>query len=308
MRISLAGVALVKRFEGYSGHPYDDGTGVWTIGYGHIEGVTPRSPFITEPQAARLLQRDLDRVYAPAVNALGIAFNQNEFDALVSFVYNVGVGTMGAAHDIGRLLRGHQLHAAADSMLEYDRGGGHIMEGLRRRRAAERHLFLTPVKVSPPKDSGWRIVQGCPVNARIAPYIALLTTDTAATVNSLYRGQDAAQLLHRHGHHTQAEIWATSPPGVANPPGRSTHELRSDGVAYAGPIGRHLPLWCQGIDVNDSDVAAMINRARHYGWQLAQPYRSGIEFHHLCFRAPPRAHGLAMRVRIARIRATLPRS
>lgn len=145
MRISPNGVAFIKGFEGFSSAPYDDGTGVWTIGYGHIEGVTPRSPHITEPQAARLLQRDLDRNYAPAVNQLGLPLNQNQFDALVSVVYNLGVGIIGPQHDMGRLLRARQYRQAADSFLEYDHAGGVVMEGLRRRRAAERALFLKPV-------------------------------------------------------------------------------------------------------------------------------------------------------------------
>lgn len=156
--------------------------------------------------------------------------------------------------------------------------------------------------------SAFRVINGCPCNARLAAYIALLVEETGTTVNSLYRGDDAADILHRHHHHTQAEIYASSPPGVANPPGRSTHELRSDGVAYAGPIGRRLDWWQNGVDVNDVDVGRMKAAARSHGWELFQPYPSShVEFHHLNLKAIPHPPSLRTRLRLIRLRATLPR-
>ncbi|MDP9117897.1 MAG: lysozyme [Actinomycetota bacterium] len=139
--VSVNGVNFIKAFEGFSSAPYDDGTGVWTIGYGHIEGVTPSSPHITEPQASALLQRDLDRSYCPAVNALHVKLTQNQFDALTSFVYNLGVGSM--QWDVGRDVRAGQFRWAADAMLQYDHAGGRVFAGLTRRRHAERALFLS---------------------------------------------------------------------------------------------------------------------------------------------------------------------
>lgn len=155
----------------------------------------------------------------------------------------------------------------------------------------------------------YRVINGCPVNSWLAPYLAILVEDTGAHINSLYRGDDkaAVAILHAHGHHTQRELYATMPPGVANPPGRSTHELRSDGVAYAGPVGRRLRWWQQGIDVNDGDVHNMIVAAARRGWALRQPYKAGIEFHHLNFARPPRPMGPATVRKIVRLRLTLPR-
>lgn len=150
------------------------------------------------------------------------------------------------------------------------------------------------------------VIQGCPCNPNIAPYFSLLAKWSNATVNSIYRGQDAASILHAHGKHTQAELFATLPAGTANPPGRSTHELRSDGVAFPGPIGRQLEWWQQGIDVNDGDVENMILHAKRHGWDLFQPYKSGVEFHHLNFRSRPRPKGFD-RVQIIHQRAILPR-
>jgi hypothetical protein len=140
----------------------------------------------------------------------------------------------------------------------------------------------------------------------IGPYFALLAKEAKATINSIYRGSDAAWLLHRYGKHTQAELYATLPAGTANPPGRSTHELRSDGVAYGGPVGRHLEWWQQGIDVNDGDVRRMIKAAESHGWHLFQPYHAGVEFHHLNFYHKPVARRVA-RARIIYLRRTLPR-
>ncbi|HST54738.1 MAG TPA: lysozyme [Solirubrobacteraceae bacterium] len=142
MKVSVAGVVLVKSFEGFVGHPYRDAVGVWTIGYGHTEGVHQGSQPLTAAQAARLLQQDLDKRYAPAVNALRVSLSQHQFDALVSFVYNVGPGGVGADTGVGRALRARSWRAAADHLLDWDKAGGRVLEGLRRRRVAERAMFL----------------------------------------------------------------------------------------------------------------------------------------------------------------------
>jgi hypothetical protein len=156
----------------------------------------------------------------------------------------------------------------------------------------------------------FRTIQGSPCNSLIAPYIAIVVNDARATVNSIYRGDDAAAILHRHGKHTQRELYAMFLNGQgnpANPPGFSTHELRSDGSAYPVPRGRALERWQQGFEVNDSDVREVIRQAARHGWQLWQPYPGSSEFHHLNFRVRPRptVHTVA---RIVRLRATLPRS
>lgn len=147
-RVGAKGVTLIKSFEGfpYGGRPYLDTVAsppVWTIGYGHIEGVGPHSKRLTEPQAADLLARDLDRKYAPYVAALGLPLTQDQFDALTSFVYNVGPGGIASTTRVGKALRAHRWHDAADHLLEWDKAGGVPVPGLTRRRKAERALFLT---------------------------------------------------------------------------------------------------------------------------------------------------------------------
>lgn len=157
-------------------------------------------------------------------------------------------------------------------------------------------------------------IQGSPVYADIAPYIAICVNDAKATVNSIYRGPEAAGILNKHGKHTQAQLYEMFRRGrgaPANQPGFSTHELKSDGVAYPHtPRGGALPWWAQGFDVNDSDVPAVMREARKHGWALGQPYKAGVEFHHLNFLTQPKRPrlGSPLWLRMQRIRATYPRS
>jgi hypothetical protein len=138
------------------------------------------------------------------------------------------------------------------------------------------------------------VIDGCPVPRLLAKRIRLLKKDVpSARLQSCYRGKDAEKLLHAHGKHSQAELyagWIARRPGFnpANPPGRSSHELRSDGVAYTGPVGRKLPWWCCGMDFDDAHTGALIAAASRRGWVLRRPYPAGSEFHHLNFERKPR--------------------
>ena len=148
MNISENGLRMIEGFEGFVDHRYDDGTGVMTIGYGTTAAdVSPLPTSLTQPEAERLLREKLARKYEPAVNGLGVPLNQNEFDALVSLVYNCGPGAM--QWQIGRDLRALNYAAAANDFNRYVVAGGSVLAGLVRRRAAERALFLTPVAPDP---------------------------------------------------------------------------------------------------------------------------------------------------------------
>jgi GH24 family phage-related lysozyme (muramidase) len=144
MKVSDAGVALIKEFEGFphGGRPYRDMVGVWTIGYGHTEGVSAHSTCLNIQQASDLLRRDLARRYGPAVDALQLPLNQHQFDALVSFVFNCGVGAISAKMKIGRTLRARDWTAAAEALLAWNKAGGVPVAGLTRRRKAERAMFI----------------------------------------------------------------------------------------------------------------------------------------------------------------------
>lgn len=148
-----------------------------------------------------------------------------------------------------------------------------------------------------------RVIQGCPCPERIAPYIAVITA--GSTVNSIYRGSDAAAILHRHGKSTQAEIHRAYP-GISNPEGQSTHDGHRGGAFPGRPTDR-AEWWMQGFDVNDGDVARVKAAAHRRGWEVFQPYPRGAERHHVNFVAPPRPSSIAQRLRLNFIRARLPR-
>jgi len=150
-KVSAAGARFIADFEGGQSsdglfHPYLDPVGVWTIGYGHTQGVGGRTKPLTRAEALALLRRDLDETYTPpvvrALKASGIAWTQPMLDATVSFVYNLGPGVLGPSYTFGRRLRDGNRKGAANSMLLYDKGGGRRLPGLTRRRRAEHKLFL----------------------------------------------------------------------------------------------------------------------------------------------------------------------
>lgn len=137
MKTSQNGINLIKQFEGcrltaYKPVPTEK---YYTIGYGHYGADVAPGMKITQAQADAYLASDLAK-YENAVNALGLNLNQNQFDVLVSFAYNCGVG------NLKKLVAGRTLPQIADAMLLYNKGGGKVLTGLIRRREAERTLFL----------------------------------------------------------------------------------------------------------------------------------------------------------------------
>jgi len=143
MKLGQRGADLIKGFEGFRSKPYRDSVGVWTIGYGSTKGVGPNTPAISQRAAEDRMRREVDDTYGRAVNGIS-GLNQNQHDALTSFVYNVGPGGIGPNTGIGKALRAKQWNRAADELLKWDKAGGRPLAGLTRRRQAERKLFLTP--------------------------------------------------------------------------------------------------------------------------------------------------------------------
>lgn len=149
--VSGYGAEFIAHFEGFSSTIYHDMVGVATVGYGHTENVHPGAVWVkgqrtpgrlTQAEGLELLHNDLNQHYAPSVRAVGAKLDQNQFDALTSFVYNVGVGGVSPSTHVGHDLRSGQLRAAANALLEWDRAGGNVIAGLLIRREAERNLFL----------------------------------------------------------------------------------------------------------------------------------------------------------------------
>jgi len=131
----------------------------------------------------------------------------------------------------------------------------------------------------------YAVIDGCPCPRPLYPILRKLKAETGCTYNSIYRGDDVAGILHQFGKHTQRELFEELPPGVANPPDRGTHILLGDGVV--GALHEKLPWWKCGIDINDSQVDAVIAAAAKHGWKLYRPYPTGSEYHHVNFASKP---------------------
>lgn len=140
MKISQVGIDLIKSFEGCVLTAYLCPSNVWTIGYGHTNGVY-QGQTITKEQAEQYLKEDIVK-YENYVNNTGLVLNQNQFDALVSFTYNCGSG------NLKKLIANRSLSEIADAILLYNKSNGKTLSGLVRRREAERKLFLTPVNTN----------------------------------------------------------------------------------------------------------------------------------------------------------------
>jgi lysozyme len=153
MNISESGLHLIEEFEGLRLERYDDSVGVPTIGYGTTEGALghPVPESCTQEEAEAWLKAYVAGSCEPAINALNADLNQNQYDALCSFTYNLGAGIFDGT-GVGNYLREKNYEAAANDMLNYDHAGGEVLEGLRTRREAERKLFLTPAVAAAPVE------------------------------------------------------------------------------------------------------------------------------------------------------------
>ena len=146
LTLSPVGLSLIKRHEGFCGHPYRCPAGVPTIGYGATyypdtgRAVTLRDPAITEVQASALLKKQVERFVAAVNRYVHVPLNQNQFDALVSLAYNIGLENLRTS-TLLRLLNQQQYSAAAEQFPRWNKANGRIQPGLVRRRADEKSLF-----------------------------------------------------------------------------------------------------------------------------------------------------------------------
>lgn len=141
MKIGQAGIDLIKQHEGCRLTAYRCPAGVWTIGYGHTGSDVKEGLTIAPVKAEQLLKSDLAKFEKHVQNFDSkYHWNQNEFDALVSFAFNVG--------SINQLTANKTRTKAqiAQAMLLYNKANGKVLPGLTKRRQAERKLFLTPVQ------------------------------------------------------------------------------------------------------------------------------------------------------------------
>lgn len=145
MRISQVGIDLIKEFEGLKLETYVCSGGKNTIGYGttKINGVNVKKGMtISVEQAEEFLKKDLEVFENAVKSAVKLPINQNQFDALVSFTYNLGGGNLNRSTLLRKLNAG-DIQGAADEFLKWNKAGGKVLKGLERRRRAERKLFLS---------------------------------------------------------------------------------------------------------------------------------------------------------------------
>lgn len=138
--LSNEGLEAIARFEGLRLSAYRDAGGVPTIGYGHTGGVQMGST-ITRARALALLRQDAQTAVEGVRQAVRRDISQGQFDALVSFAFNVGVGAMRGSTLIRKLNAGDRTGAAAE-FLKWTRGGGRVLPGLVARRKVEQAMFL----------------------------------------------------------------------------------------------------------------------------------------------------------------------
>jgi len=139
--INQAGIDMIKSFEGCKLEAYKDQVGVVTIGYGDtgpdvVEGLT-----ITQEEANQRLSHKLEQFCSGVSKYVTAEVNDNQFAALVSFAYNLGLGSLQHSTLLA-LLNAGNASGAASQFLVWDKAGGKVSDGLLRRRTAEQALFL----------------------------------------------------------------------------------------------------------------------------------------------------------------------
>ena len=147
MKVSNRGIALIKHHEGVRNKPYRCPAGLWTVGVGHLIGDGKSLPSdwnrtFTQDEIDGLLKRDLNRFELGVCKMLPtVQLKQSEFDALVSFSFNLGLGTFQRSTIRQAMLRGDKA-VAGESLLKYCKAGGKILKGLQTRRQDEYKLLM----------------------------------------------------------------------------------------------------------------------------------------------------------------------
>jgi lysozyme len=138
---SPTGIKLITHYEGLRLEAYQDQVGVWTIGFGTTSGVY-EGMVISLDQATAFLQSDLKKFESDVKNMVKVSLTQNQFDALVSWTYNLGAGSLKSSSMLRALNEGKYTSVPSEMEL-WNRAGGQIVEGLVKRRHSEATLFST---------------------------------------------------------------------------------------------------------------------------------------------------------------------
>jgi len=139
MKISDEGLELIKKFEGCETKAYQDSVGVWTIGYGHTKNVKENDE-ISEDYAMSMLKEEIVEYEQYIENLIDISLSQCEFDALCSWVYNLGPTNLKESTLLKELNHAN-FERVPDEIKRWNKAGGKVLDGLKRRREAEALLF-----------------------------------------------------------------------------------------------------------------------------------------------------------------------
>ncbi len=256
MKTSELGVALIKRFEGLELTAYQDIAGIWTIGYGHTGPDVKPGQKISEREAEDLLRRDLKPREEAVERLVSVSLNQNEFDALVSFIYNVGIEAFRKSTARRRLNASDRV-GAAEALTWFNKAtvGGVLraVTGLTRRRAAERALFLEPIepaanadndaiaensRMTPVEDpprrpnlAESRSVQGATVAGGAGVAASTLGRDSSKELHELEKNVEQGRDLTINPNAPAPDAPAVTDPGAQPQPGAGTAPVQPDGAA-----------------------------------------------------------------------------
>lgn len=139
MKISNEGIAIIKKFEGCELTAYQDAVDVWTIGYGHTKEVK-LGDVITKEEAESMLLHELLEYCGHVDNAVDVELSQCQFDALVSWTYNLGPTNLKSSTML-KFLNAENFEEIPTQIKRWNKAGGKVLEGLTRRREAEALLF-----------------------------------------------------------------------------------------------------------------------------------------------------------------------
>jgi lysozyme len=142
MKHSANATRLVAGFEGCALKAYQDGNGIWTIGYGHTGPGAGPGLTCTQEQAEAWLDEDLRTADTAIAQLVKMALTQNQWDALTSFVFNIGQGHFATSTCLRQLNQGNAV-GACQAMGMWNKVDGAVSRGLSVRRAAEQKLFMT---------------------------------------------------------------------------------------------------------------------------------------------------------------------
>jgi lysozyme len=139
MNISEEGINLIKKFEGCKLEAYQDAVGVWTIGYGHTKNVH-EGQVIKQKEAESMLVHELLEYCHHVEKALEVELTQNQFDALVSWTYNLGPTNLNRSTML-KVVNANNMSEVPTQIKRWNKAGGKILDGLVRRRKAEALMF-----------------------------------------------------------------------------------------------------------------------------------------------------------------------